>query len=169
MRRLLLFALAILLTTAALPARTFALPPGKWWETPRLVEYIQLTPEQRTQIGDLVYNHAQRMIDLNAGVERTKLALQRQVDLDELDPNAVRKAFSAFQDARRRLEDDRFEMLLAVRQLLTREQWDRLVGLRERLEQSRQRRARPGEPPGPRERRPPGPGQYNGEPPVHYD
>jgi Spy/CpxP family protein refolding chaperone len=145
----------ILLTGAVLPAGSLDLPPGTWWENPRLVDYIRLTKEQQERIGDLVYRHAQRMIDLNAGVEKAKLALENQVDQSELDPEAVRNSFAAFQKARHMLESERFEMLLSVRQILAPEQWERLTGLRERLDQSRQRQARPGGYPGRQDRRPP--------------
>lgn len=151
----------ILLTTAVLPARTFDLPAGRWWEIPRLVEYVGISNEQQERIGELVYLHAERMIDLNAEVERSKLALQRQVDRDELDPDAVRAAFRAFQSARQALELERFEMLLAVRQILSPEQWSRLTGLRDRIDEGRNRRPPPMGAPGSQERRPPGaaPGQ----------
>ncbi len=136
---------AILLAGATLPARSLDLPPGTWWENPRLVDHLQLTKEQRENISDLVYQHAHRMIDLNAAVERAKLALEKQVDQNGLDPDAVRQAFSTFQKARHMLENERFEMFLAVRQILAPDQWERLVGLRDRLDQMRQRRSLSGE------------------------
>jgi len=123
---------------------SFNLPPGKWWENPRLIEHIQLTTEQQTAIRELVYKHAERMIDLNADVERTKLALENEAAQQAFDAGRIRKAFVAFQDARRALELERFELLLSVRQQLTVEQWNKLLGLRERLEQMRHRRDRPG-------------------------
>ncbi len=149
---------AFLIMSAVLSAQTLDLPPGKWWEIPRLVEHIQLTKEQQEHIGDLVYQSAQRMIDLNAGVQRTKLTLEKEVDRTNFDPDAVRAAFATFQKARHQLENERFEMLLSVRQVLTPEQWGRLAGLRDRLDQSRQRRKRPGEFPGAPDRRPTGAG-----------
>lgn len=153
-----LLSAAFLIAPAVLPAQTLDLPPGKWWEIPRLVQHIQLTKEQQGRIGDLVYQSAQRMIDLNAGVERAKLALEKEVDQNDFDPDGVRAAFAAFQKARHQLENERFEMLLSVRQVLTPEQWNRLAGLRDRLDQSRQRRMRPGDSPGAPDRRPPGAG-----------
>jgi Spy/CpxP family protein refolding chaperone len=136
------------------------LPHGKWWENERVVQRIGLTSAQRTAIGELVYQHALRMIDLNAEVKKAELELGDLVDRDEVDPTAVRRAFGSFQAARNKLENERFEMLLAVRGTLTVEQWRSLLEIRRLLERMRENR-RPGDgPPGmPRspdgERRPP--------------
>lgn len=138
--------LTLLVLSSSLPAaaRPFDLPPGKWWENQRLVAHIQLSPEQQEAIRELVYEHARRMVDLNANVEKSKLALENEVDQEDFVPERVRKAFTTFQNTRRELELERFEMLLSVRQLLTAEQWDKLIGVRDRLQQMRQRRDRPG-------------------------
>jgi Spy/CpxP family protein refolding chaperone len=146
-RGFILLALLTLGATVSYASPSFNLPPGRWWENQRLAEHIQLSEDQQKAIRELVYEHAQRMIDLNAAVERTKLTLENEVKQESFDPSEVRKAFVAFQDARRTLELERFEMLLAVRQLLSQEQWDKLMSLRERLEQHRQRRERPAGPP----------------------
>jgi hypothetical protein len=58
--------IAMLLMSEWLAASDFDLPAGRWWENERLIERIALTPDQRQQINDLVYDHAHRMIDLNA-------------------------------------------------------------------------------------------------------
>jgi len=124
------------------------LPPGKWWENERVVARVGLSEDQQRAIGDLVYKHAHRMIDLNAELKKAELELADSVDRDDFDPAAVRKAFGIFQDARRRLESERFEMLLAVRQTLTSEQWDTLLEIRRFVERMRDGR-RPGDRPAP--------------------
>ncbi len=147
-----------MLSTLPAAARDFNLPPGKWWENDRIVDHLKLTGEQQARIKDLVYDHATRMIDLNAGLEKAKLALENRVEQQEFDAAEVRKTFVTFSEARRLLEAERFEMLLSVREVLTHEQWEKLLSLRERIEHMRKRRDGPGAPrPG---QRPPG----NGEP-----
>lgn len=105
------------------------LPPGKWWENPRVVERVRLTAEQQTAIADLVYEHALEMIDLKAALEKAELELKTRVDRRQIEPDRVRASFRAFQAARMALESERFEMLLGVRQLLGPEQWDELQAL----------------------------------------
>ncbi len=154
----------LLFAAAAAGAADFNVPHGKWWENERVIQRIGLTEAQQQEIGDLVYQHALRMIDLNAGVKKAEFELGDLVDRDEFDSAAVRKAFSSFQAAKQKLENERFEMLLAVRGTLSAEQWRSLLEIRRQLERLRENR-RPGEgiPGGPRppqgtERRPVGGG-----------
>ncbi len=122
-------------------ADDFRLPPGKWWENPRLVEQISLTAEQQEQIRSLVLEHARRMIDLNAAVKRAELELGAVADQAPFDPAQARSTFAAFQNSRKGLEAERFELLLAVRQVLTVEQWKALREMRsERMRGERSRR-----------------------------
>lgn len=149
--------LVLVVGVAAVHGANFDLPHGKWWENERVVQRIGLTVEQQRSIGDLVYDHAHRMIDLNAALKKAELALAESVERDDFDPVAVRKAFAAFQDAKQRLEVERFEMLLAVRQSLTSEQWDELLEIRRTLDRMRDNRRpgdRPSRPGGPRADRP---------------
>ncbi|MFH1176369.1 MAG: periplasmic heavy metal sensor [Acidobacteriota bacterium] len=109
-------------------------PPGKWWERPRVVEELALTQEQRSKLDAVTMEHARTMVDLKAAVEKAELDLRAAADSDPFDAARVRGAFGALQQARARLEGERFEMLLEVRQVLTTEQWTKLKGaVRERL------------------------------------
>lgn len=132
MRRLVL-TLVFVMVAGWSAASEFNLPPGKWWENERLIRHISLTEEQREQIDGLVYEHAHRMIDLNADVKRAELELANLVGQSEFDADQVRAAFASFQAARANLEQQRFEMLLSVRGVLTAEQWRRIQELRNEL------------------------------------
>ena len=162
MKRMMMTMLVLAASTAAAGAAGLDLPHGKWWENERVIQRIGLTADQQKSIGDLVYAHAMRMIDLNAGLKKAEFELADLVDQDAFDADAIRKAFAAFQAAKDRLENERFEMLLAVRAELTADQWKQLLEIRRFLEQRRDNR-RPGEgsPGGPR----PGPGSER-RPPV---
>jgi Spy/CpxP family protein refolding chaperone len=150
MKRMMMI-VVLVAAAAGAGAAEFNLPHGKWWENERVVQRIGLTEAQQKAISDLVYRHALRMIDLNAGVKKAEFELGDLVDRDEFDPAAVRKAFGSFQAAKQKLENERFEMLLAVRGTLTAEQWRSLLEIRRHLERLREER-RPGEgaPGGPR-------------------
>ena len=137
MKRTLLF-IALLVVVAPLSGQDVDLPPGKWWEDPRLAERLALSEEQQATIRDIVYEHARRMIDLKADVEMAGLDLATVVNTEEFDEPAVRSSYTAFQTARRELENERFEMLVAVRRVLTAEQWSTLQELRRRAPQGRQ-------------------------------
>ena len=139
MRRV-IFALMILAVGGSLWANEFDLPPGKWWEDQRLVERVGLTEDQQQQIREVVYKRARRMIDLNADVKLMGLELADVVDQEAFDPAAVRKAYANFQTARQKLEQERFEMLLDVRLILTYEQWKKIEEIKRRLKQMRSQR-----------------------------
>ena len=128
--KVLVMTLAVLALAGGAWTQELKLPPGTWWENPRLVERINLTPEQQEKIRNLVYQHAQRMIDLNAEVKHRGLELKDLVDRSTFKPSEVRAAFAAFQKARADLEQERFELMLSVRQVLTDQQWKELRQMR---------------------------------------
>lgn len=125
--------IAIVLMSGWLAASDIDLPAGRWWENERLIERIGLTSDQRQQISDLVYDHAHRMIDLNANVKRAELDLAKLVGQPQFAPDSVRAAFADFQRARQALERERFEMLLSVRGVLSSEQWLQIQDIRREL------------------------------------
>ncbi len=143
MKRMMMI-VVLLAAAATAGAADFNLPHGKWWENERVIQRIGLTEDQQVAISDLVYQHALRMIDLNAGLKKAEFELGDLVGRDEFDPAAVRKSFGLFQAAKQKLENERFEMLLAVRGELTAEQWRSLLEIRRYLERMRENR-RPGE------------------------
>jgi Spy/CpxP family protein refolding chaperone len=150
--------IATLLVSGWLIASDLELPAGRWWENERLIERIALTSEQRQRINDLVYDHAHRMIDLNASLKRAELELARLVGLPDFAPDPVRAAFADFQRARQALERERFEMLLSVREVLTSEQWIQIQDIRRELRQrtwTSEEGSPRGRPPGDRFNRPP--------------
>jgi Spy/CpxP family protein refolding chaperone len=157
MKKLLIVTVVLALAAPLAGANEFDLPPGKWWENPRLVEHIGLAEEQQDQIREVVFTYARRMIDLKADVEKAGLDLAESVDQEIFDPAPVRAAHAVFQTARHKLENERFEMLLEVRQILTYEQWRRIEELKQRIKQNRSQQRRPGaRGTGPQGDRPPG-------------
>lgn len=153
MKRLciLLFLLSVV---GPLTANDLDVLPGKWWDDERIANHLELTEEQREQIRAIVFEHARLMIDLKADLDKAGLDLAASVDQEVFDPAPVRAAHAVFQTARRKLENERFEMLIEVRQILTYEQWQKIQDVKRRLQQNREQR-RPGAR-GQQGRRPPG-------------
>jgi Spy/CpxP family protein refolding chaperone len=133
-------------------AQELRLPPGKWWENEKVVQEVGLTGEQQAKIRDLVFEHAMSMIDLKANLDRRELELANAVDRTDFDAAAVRSAFSAMQAARQKLETEHFELTIAVRQMLSPEQWQKLQALHREFQRKRAGDDRPGpdRPMGPR-------------------
>ena len=146
MKRIVLIVL-ILLSVGFVGAQEFNLPPGKWWDNERLATHIGLTEAQREQIRTLVYEHAHRMIDLNAGVKKAELELANLVAKSDFDSAVARAAFSELQEGRQALEMERFEMLLAVRGVLSDQQWQQIQDIRRQLRRGREQNGPPGQRP----------------------
>ncbi len=104
MKRMMMIVVLVAAATSA-GAADFNLPHGKWWENERVVQRIGLTEEQQKAISDLVYQHALRMIDLNAGLKKAEFELGDLVDRDDFDrrrAQVVRRLSSGQRQARER-------------------------------------------------------------------
>lgn len=152
MKRLVIL-IVMLLVAGPLTANEFDVLPGKWWEDERIANHMELTEEQREQIRDIVFEHARLMIDLKADFDKAALDLAATVDQEVFDPAPVRAAHAVFQTARHKLENERFEMLIEVREILTYKQWQKIQEVKRRMQQNREQR-RPGAS-GQQSRRPP--------------
>jgi Spy/CpxP family protein refolding chaperone len=119
---------ATLVPSVALP-QMLPIPPGKWWERPRVAEELALTAEQQEKLESMTVDQARSLVDLKAAVEKAEIDLRVAADGEPLNPEKIRAAFSALQQARMRMEAERFEMLIRVRQTLTTPQWMRLKEL----------------------------------------
>ncbi len=129
----------------------FDVPAGRWWDRPAVAQELGLSPEQKAKLEQLTAERVKAMIDARAAVQKAEVELRLLAEKEPLDVRKVREAFAALQQARQKLELERFEMLLAVRQTLSAEQWNKLrTVVRERLEERRERREGRRPEPGPR-------------------
>lgn len=123
-------------------------PLGRWWDRPAVAQELGLSAEQKAKLEQLTAERLKAMIDARAAVHKAEVELRLLADRDPLDVRKLREAFAAMQQARQRLEGERFELLLAVRQTLTQEQWQKLRTVaRERLEERREVRRQAPRPP----------------------
>ncbi len=130
-RLLFLTIITILAGNLAAAAEQFDVPPGRWWDRPMVVRLLGLSAEQQRSIQTITLTHARNMVDLKAGVEKAELDLRAAAEAEPFAAERLREAFGAFVAARTRLETERFEMILRIREVLTREQWQQLRRLAE--------------------------------------
>jgi Spy/CpxP family protein refolding chaperone len=156
MKRKWLFAVVLggCLLAGTVAMAQLSVPPGRWWEREMVAKELALTQEQKVKLEAVTLEHAKRMIDLKASVDKAELDLRAAADVDPFNPRQVRESFSSFQQARSRLESERFEMLLKVREIVTVEQWRKLRDLAQQAGAAKREQRREELQPPPFNRRP---------------
>jgi Spy/CpxP family protein refolding chaperone len=149
-----LAALLLVAAAAPAPAQLPEMPIGKWWKRPRIVEQLKVKTEQQERLDEIFAKNRRSFIDLKADVDR------RAVDLDELlakkdsDPVRIAAATDALEQAKGRLGKTRTMMIVEMKGVLSDEQWQKILELRDewRRERAEERHGGTAGPP----RRPPG-------------
>ncbi len=129
----------LLLAVSAAPA--FAqlpdMPMGKWWKRPKVVERLKIKPEQQERLDEIFGKNRRAFIDLKADVDR------RAVDLDELlakkdtEPARIVAATDSLEQAKARLGKTRTLMIVEMKGVLSDEQWQRILELRDEWRKER--------------------------------
>lgn len=151
MKRFLLAALAIALTTSAFAQN---LPPGKWWRRPEIVQILNLAEEQQDKLETIFRNASGDLIDLRGEVEKQNINLRGELDQAQLDRAAIRRDAQKLSEARGRLFDRELTMLVDMRAVLNDSQWNRMRnGLLDRLGNATPQRPKMNERPNARRQR----------------
>jgi Spy/CpxP family protein refolding chaperone len=122
-------ALALLLVAGAAAAQPMAMPADRWWERPAVAQQLGLSPDQTKKLEDVYITQARAMVDLKAVVEKAGIDLRAAAEAEPFDAAKVRAGFTAFQQARVKLDAQRFEALLKVHEVLSLDQWHKLRDL----------------------------------------
>lgn len=121
---------------------------GPFWKNPKVVEELGLSDKQIEQLEQLHNDHARAMIPLESKMKLAHLDLQEVMDADRPDANKAKKAVDAVADAQQQIMQAQITHQLAVRQVLTVDQYNKLKTLRpERRQQRRQHRQQRGNTP----------------------
>jgi Spy/CpxP family protein refolding chaperone len=118
---------------------------GVWWKDSEIVRKLGLSEAQVGRIEQTFLDYRLRLIDLRADLEKQELGLQPLLDADRPDEAKVAAQLDLITTARGKLEKENALMLLAIRLVLSTEQWKGLQA----LEQERARGIHVGPPPGP--------------------
>ena len=102
------------------------MPMGRWWKNSELVKKLGLSDTQVQQIEKAFQDHRAQFIDLNAALQKQELALEPLVEADRPDEAQVTSQIDRVAQARANLEKSHAQMLLAIRRVLTVEQWKQL-------------------------------------------
>jgi len=103
--------------------------PGKWWKDSELMQKIGVSDEQVQKIEKIFQGHRLDLIDLRAALEKQEAILEPLIEADQPDEAQVVAQIDKVAQARANLEKSNAQMLLAVRRVLTVEQWKKLRDL----------------------------------------
>lgn len=113
-------------------AGRFGQPPmrgmgfGTWWKNSETVAELQLSDDQVKRIEQAYLNHRLKLVDLRADLDKQELQLGPLLEADQPDEQKVASQIDLITAARGRLEKENALMMLAIRRVLTVEQWKKL-------------------------------------------
>ena len=103
--------------------------PGKWWKDSALMKKIGVSDEQVERIEKIFQDHRLQLIDLHAALEKQEAILEPLVEADQPEEAQVVAQIDKVAQARANLEKSNAQMLLAIRRVLTVDQWKKLRDL----------------------------------------
>ena len=101
-------------------------PHGKWWDNPQVAEQLGLTADQKKRMDDIFQQHRMKLIDLHAAVQKAELTMEPLVAADQPDVTKIEAQIDKVATARAELEKNNARMLLAIRGVLTPDQFQKL-------------------------------------------
>lgn len=103
--------------------------PGKWWKDSALMQKIGVSDDQVQRIEKIFQEHRLQLIDLHAALEKQEAILEPLVEADQPEEAQVIAQIDKVAQARASLEKSNAQMLLAIRRVLTIDQWKKLRDL----------------------------------------
>jgi len=144
LRRGVVLAIA-LLTASALGAQGIA--DGKWWKRPRIAQELALSTDQADKLEKIFAAAKPKLIDRRADFEKKQFDYDQAMQSDRVDRKALEGKIEAREQARAALQKELALMELDMKAVLTTEQREKLVRMRENarlLMQKRRRQLRDG-------------------------
>lgn len=105
---------------------SLASPGGKWWDKAEIVKRLEITPEQQKKMDDVFQQSRLRLIDLRAALQKEEVVMEDLMKGPQLDDAKILPAVDRIAQARAELEKADARLLLALRHVLTPEQWQKL-------------------------------------------
>ena len=118
---------------SSLPNFNFGAPPvimGDWWRDPHVSEELRLSETQKKQLEQASLNMKLSLISAAANGASAVIKAESALNCDTLDEMSYEQQVNATADAAARLIKDVGTSLLAMRKILTPEQWQKLNAMR---------------------------------------
>jgi periplasmic protein CpxP/Spy len=108
-----------------------AMGVARFWHDPAVVNQLKITDEQQKSMDEILQEHRESLIDLDAGLQKAELKLGPMLKADQPNESEIEGQIDSIAQARANLEKANARFLLAIRAKLTPEQWKGLQQLRE--------------------------------------
>ena len=99
---------------------------GSWWNNPEIAEKIGLNDQQKQQLAKISLSSRLKMIDLRADLEKQQVILGPMLQTYHPDEAQVLAQVEKVSQARAAVEKQRVQTMLATRNVLTEDQWNKL-------------------------------------------
>jgi Spy/CpxP family protein refolding chaperone len=99
---------------------------GRWWNDPMVAQKLNISAAQKQKMDGIYEQYKLRLIDLNANLEKQQLLLGPMIASDNPDQAKTLAQIDAVVQARAALEKENADMLFAIRETLTVDQWQKL-------------------------------------------
>ena len=103
---------------------------GRWWDNPRIATALKLTPDQQKAMDNILFDHREKLIDLQANLKKAELDMEPLMNADQPNQAAIEAQIDKVVAARGDLERANSRFLLAIRMKLTPEQWQQIKNFR---------------------------------------
>ncbi len=135
---------ALTLAFAAAASGQLPRPFYAWWSSPGVVQDLNLTNEQKTQIRLTVRDYRGHLLQLRGEIERNEAELEFQFNQQPVDVRRASEVIDRLASARSDLTRTISQMSLKLRTVLTQQQWQEL----QKRRPAKGRVETPGEEPG---------------------
>lgn len=118
---------------------------GNWWHNSNVAQQINLSDQQKQQLGQIFSSHRANLVQLRGNVDAEEGKLAAMLDQDQPQQDQVLAEVTQLQAARNTLEKEFAVMSLAFRGVLSPDQWKQLRSLsHQRMMNFRNRRSQNG-------------------------
>jgi Spy/CpxP family protein refolding chaperone len=115
---------------------------GKWWKRPRIARQLDLSADQVAQLEKIFARTKPKLIDLRADFEKKQFDYDQAMQGDDVDRKELETKIEAREQARAALQKELALMELDMKKVLSPEQREKLVGMREKARAMVQERRR---------------------------
>lgn len=107
----------------------FGMPPGPWWKNSEIVQKINLSDAQVQQIEGIFQQDRTTLETAGRALKDAEMALKPMIDAEPLNDAQINAQLDTIAQARMNLEKTHAQMLLAIRHVLTHDQWTALQAI----------------------------------------